>query len=131
MLWQWLSAICRWLCSWFAARPGPPVETGLRYISIARFDEITTDPPTMHWAPCHASVMTRFKASMTCRNGHGLTLGGHTIAADGTVHPSVVCPAPGCSFHEFVRLDRWSFGEKSAKSQWRTARMNTPIQLDE
>ena len=43
MVWQWLFGhSVEWLCSWFAARPGPPVETGLRYISM-RLDEITTD----------------------------------------------------------------------------------------
>ena len=34
---------------------------------------------------------------MTCPNGHGLTLGGHTIDPDGTVHASVVCPVRDCS----------------------------------
>ena len=44
-------------------------------------------------------------------DGHG----GHTIADDGTVTPSVVCqagdkhrdPADGCDFHEIVRLEGW------------------------
>lgn len=33
--------------------------------------------------------------------------GGHTIAADGTVTPSVVCPYPPCTWHEWVRLGDW------------------------
>ncbi|KKM62202.1 hypothetical protein LCGC14_1523990 [marine sediment metagenome] len=27
--------------------------------------------------------------------------------ADGTVTPSLGCPNPACSFHEFVKLDGW------------------------
>jgi hypothetical protein len=44
--------------------------------------------------------------------GRGMSIGGgqpfgsvHTITGDGTVSPSVVCPA--CSWHTFIRLDRW------------------------
>ncbi len=33
---------------------------------------------------------------------------GHQIAADGTVHPSIVCPHAGCSWHVWGRLDGWS-----------------------
>jgi len=110
MLWRWLVAIYQWLCSWFDRGDGAYGARRDRYVRIARFGKVTTDPPKMHWAPCHPSVIKRFKASMTCPNGHGLTLGGHQIAADGTVHPSVVCPVQGCSFHEFVRLDKWAFG---------------------
>lgn len=48
---------------------------------------------------------------MTCNRGHGLVLKGHTVAADGRVSPSVVCMTRGCSFHEFVRLHEWEFGD--------------------
>lgn len=41
----------------------------------------------------------------TC--GRLFCLANHAIAADGSVSPSVVCPHPGCSFHEFVRLLGW------------------------
>jgi hypothetical protein len=34
----------------------------------------------------------------------------HTIAADGTVTPSYVCVATGCTFHEMVRLVGWDPG---------------------
>ena len=54
--------------------------------------------------------MKRFKASMTCPNGHGLTLKNHTISSEGEVTPSVVCPVRECSFHEWVRLINWNFG---------------------
>lgn len=79
-------------------------------VTVRRFETVTADPPPLHWAPCHPATIRRFKASMTCPNGHGLTLRGHTIAGNGDVSPSVVCPVAGCSFHEFVRLERWSFG---------------------
>ena len=36
----------------------------------------------------------------------------HTIASDGTVTPSLVCPSPNCTFHENVRLDGWPHGPK-------------------
>jgi len=32
----------------------------------------------------------------------------HTVDANGTVHPSVVCPFPPCTFHEFIALDGWA-----------------------
>lgn len=71
------------------------------------------DPPPLTWKACHPSTVSRFKAEMTCPYGHGMTLKGHAIDSDGTVRPSVVCPKPGCSFHEFVRLVDWDFGEVS------------------
>ena len=30
----------------------------------------------------------------------------HSIASDGTVSPSVVCPY-GCGFHKFIKLEGW------------------------
>jgi hypothetical protein len=32
----------------------------------------------------------------------------HTVADDGTVSPSDVCPYPPCKFHEFVVLEDWA-----------------------
>lgn len=110
MVRRWLALVWTVLHSLVGARREAEIKSR-RYVIIARFDEITTDPPLMHWAPCHPSVVARFKASMTCPNGHGLTLGGHTVATDGFVSPSVICPVRGCHFHEFIRLERWSFGE--------------------
>jgi hypothetical protein len=46
-------------------------------------------------------------ATFTCTNGHTCTLLIHTIADDGTVTPSVVCPYEGCGFHEFIQLEGW------------------------
>jgi hypothetical protein len=48
---------------------------------------------------------------MTCGAGHSVVLKDHTIRADGHVHPSVVCRAPGCRFHDFVVLTGWTGGE--------------------
>ena len=40
--------------------------------------------------------------------GHLFCLPDHNINAVGSVSPSVVCPHPGCTFHEFVQLQGWS-----------------------
>ena len=32
----------------------------------------------------------------------------HSIAPDGTISPSYVCPRAGCQFHEYVRLEGWT-----------------------
>ena len=51
-------------------------------------------------------------AVMTCPNGHAFSISGgrfgsvHTIAHDGVVSPSVVCPR--CAFHDFVQLVGWA-----------------------
>jgi hypothetical protein len=42
---------------------------------------------------------------MSC--GRAMCLPNHTIAGDGAVSPSVVCPH-GCGWHVFVRLKDWS-----------------------
>lgn len=47
-------------------------------------------------------------ASFTCpRCGKIASLIRHTVRDDGTVEPSVVCPAKGCLFHAFIRLIGW------------------------
>ena len=40
-------------------------------------------------------------------------VGGHAIAADGTVHPSVVCPFEPRTFHRWVRLEGWTHGARA------------------
>ncbi len=96
--------------SWLRLLFGHDFAGGRQYLRVRRCGRVTTDPLPMQWAPCHPSTIRHFKASMTCPYGHGLTLGNHSIAATGKVLPSVVCPSPGCSFHAYVRLDRWTFG---------------------
>lgn len=43
-----------------------------------------------------------------CPNGRLGGLSAHTIAADGTVSPSVVCPQDGCGFHDHIKLLGWA-----------------------
>lgn len=45
-------------------------------------------------------------ALCTCVNRHTTRMAGtvHQVAADGAVKPSYVCPIPGCTFHDWVRL---------------------------
>jgi hypothetical protein len=50
----------------------------------------------------------RMSASFTCPNGHFGSLSDHDITREGYVHPSVLCMADGCSFHEFIKLEGWS-----------------------
>ncbi len=38
----------------------------------------------------------------------GMLGSNHTVADDGTVSPSDVCPFPPCPFHEFVICDDWA-----------------------
>ena len=45
---------------------------------------------------------------LSCPKGHIASLRDHSIAADGTVAPSVVCPWADCTFHEMVRLVDWA-----------------------
>lgn len=43
----------------------------------------------------------------TCPNGHGAWLMMHSIASDGRVNPSCICPKEGCDFHRWIRLENW------------------------
>lgn len=48
-------------------------------------------------------------ALVTCSRGHTsrMTARVHSVAPDGVVSPSYVCPIDGCTFHDFVKLDGW------------------------
>jgi hypothetical protein len=70
-----------------------------------------TRPEGPCWLPCHPRTRAQFKAEMICDSNHRLVLTGHRIAADGGVYPSVVCQAPGCGYHEYVRLLGWDGGD--------------------
>lgn len=65
------------------------------------------DPPYVvpTWDPAKAEHVTAVVACPTC--DALFTLQNHTIADDGTVRPSVVCPRR-CGYHEFVRLEGWT-----------------------
>ena len=48
-------------------------------------------------------------ASISCpKCGQPASLSDHTIADDGTVPPSLVCPYDGCEFHDYVTLKDWN-----------------------
>lgn len=79
-----------------------------KYISIPR-DSDGTQPANSWWINRLADG--RYQVITRCPNGHIGSLDAHRIAGDGTVSPSVVCQHPGCSFHEFIRLDGWEGGE--------------------
>lgn len=48
-------------------------------------------------------------AIVACDQGHVGTASPriHSIATDGTLTPSWVCPFEGCTWHEFARLEGW------------------------
>lgn len=73
-------------------------------ISI-QFDRNHNQPPNSWWisklSDGRRQVITK------CANGHIGSLDDHTIAADGTVSPSVVCQHEGCNFHEYIKLEDW------------------------
>ena len=89
---------------------GPALtETSSKRITVKRYDGMA-EPPSGHWKPCHPPTITKFQATKTCPDGHGMTLKGHRVESNGLLHPSVICPNPNCSFHEFVKLSHWTFG---------------------
>ena len=66
------------------------------------------------WRPCNllparsSLEPTQRTANVSCPTcGQVASLSGHSIAADGMVTPSLVCPYPGCTFHEYVKLEGW------------------------
>ncbi len=65
------------------------------------------DGPGPNW---HGGQLAdgRRTALVKCSHGHIASLSEHTIAVDGTVSPSLVCPREGCDFHEVVKLEGWS-----------------------
>lgn len=102
----------RWLLLRFVGhRQAVPLPLQRRWapVSIPRFAGDGPPPPNF-WKSCHASTMRRFKAELTCPNGHGLVLRQHRISGSGHVQPSVVCTASRCGFHEYVRLEGWEHG---------------------
>ena len=62
--------------------------------------------PPLTWRGARQADGVR-TAIAVCRFGHQASLSKHTIAADGAVTPSVVCPTANCSWHEVVKLIGW------------------------
>ncbi len=65
------------------------------------------DGPGPNWHGAMRADAQR-TALVKCPRGHIASLSEHTIAADGTVSPSLVCPRWGCDFHENVVLLGWA-----------------------
>lgn len=63
------------------------------------------DIPPGHWIP--VTLDGRKTAIVACAlcGQHAYLC--HEIAADGTLSPSLVCPADGCAWHVFAKLDGW------------------------
>jgi hypothetical protein len=88
------------------SRAGDPVRWG-------EPDKGSAGPLT--WRPVvpHPEQPKAFQGDLalcTCPNGHECRVSGnvHTVASDGAMSPSYVCPVDGCGFHEFTRLDGWT-----------------------
>ncbi len=67
--------------------------------------ETRWDAEPLTWWPVLSDG--RRSAIIACSGGHAASITGHDIKADGTVHPSVVCPHEGCSWHVMARLEGW------------------------
>jgi hypothetical protein len=39
--------------------------------------------------------------------GEVASMASHTVADDGSVTPSAICPNNDCDFHEYIKLDDW------------------------
>lgn len=84
---------------------------------IADDNDDPTEPGTYrrvfdYWADhcAERGLPNTFWAELCCPGCGkvGMLGSNHTVAPDGTVHPSDVCPYPPCSFHEFIFLDDWA-----------------------
>lgn len=76
-------------------------------IDIPRTYAAPFEEPPNTWKP----IFWRGKlhsAIYTCPKGHVGLLDEHTILADGTVSPSVVCTTHDCTFHDYIRLEGWA-----------------------
>lgn len=63
--------------------------------------------PRERWKPSRMPDGAPGPVQLQCPDCAGWLALGHQIAADGVVHPSVVCTHLGCRFHEFVKLQGW------------------------
>jgi hypothetical protein len=83
------------------------------HIIIPRVDSDSKSVPVPHWRPFKAHTVpwetSPRVGQVVCSRGHGsdISLAVHQVADDGTLHPSYVCPTPGCDFHVWARLDGW------------------------
>lgn len=120
-MWRWITRLLRQLLAVSrnteGYRPSPPPPSRqyqpAKWVArpVPRANEPETNGPS--WIACHPRTRARFKAEMICSRGHRLVLSNHRIKADGSVFPSVVCRARGCTYHEVVRLVDWDGGDLS------------------
>ena len=107
--------------------PNPPCDPSRRVVFVydPAADEplhgspYLTTPPPGRW---YYSVNDKVEKipTITCpRCGHHGCLGNHTIDADGTVNPSIVCPMASCGdgvarcdAHYYGRLDGYKENKK-------------------
>jgi hypothetical protein len=64
------------------------------------------DPRMLIWWGARRGDGSR-TAMLRCSAGHTCSLADHSIDDAGRVFPSVVCPAEGCTFHEWISLAGW------------------------
>jgi hypothetical protein len=60
------------------------------------------------WESYYAALSKPPKILVWCGRGHISSIDNHTVSADGTVAPSLVCDRDGCAWHETVRLLNWT-----------------------
>lgn len=128
---RWLRAFLRFFGFGPAIEEGRPIPTGTISLQLASrrwyptivFARHTGEgkPPRMQWKQSHPSTVRRFKAEVTCSQGHGIVLRDHSVEEDGQVIPSIVCKHPGCDFHEIVRLEGWDAGRMPAGASGKRA----------
>ena len=64
------------------------------------------------WKLVQIGKAQRKSVSFTCPNGHTYLLNKYEILPNGSVHPAVLCPADGCNFHDFIKLEDWDWEAK-------------------
>jgi hypothetical protein len=71
-------------------------------------DDPWSSPGTYTRVTSTSGVASAIVVCPRCKRGASLSHdGGHTIAVDGTVSPSLVCPYDGCDWHVYARLEGW------------------------
>lgn len=75
-------------------------------ILVPRTHEVPFQETGNTWKPVFWNKRL-YSALYVCPRGHVGLLDEHTILADGTVSPSVVCMQDDCDFHDYIRLEGW------------------------
>lgn len=65
------------------------------------------DQPGPWWAPITTEGILSPYPMLSCPNGHAAGISDHTVADDGKVSPSLVCPEKGCGWHVWGTLEGW------------------------